>query len=1529
MSKAGIQSNRGDGYQTLIAFDWALRVLSDPVLEWLEVDAATLPVDDVVIGKADGSKICCQCKKNQASHKAWSVADLADELQKAGQLLAGDSKASVVFYSRNPFGELAALREFSTAYPDEHSHQANLGKTIGATDSQLKKLLSKQSPTLSTYDFLRRTTFESSPELNTTMDLLRERLRKMVSNPEGAFNALWTNLDHLGMRVDSHNGQNVAIQHRLTKANLQSIVDTAGSILVRPMDLVEVRSAFESTSSIGRVWRRDIAGEFISSPLISEILAAIDDKLPSILLTGQPGSGKTCVMLALQEALEQQALSRSDRFPIFIQSREFADLDTAQDRQAQGLSQDWVERAARMAETTHVVVVIDSLDVLSIAREHKVLEYFLAQMDRLLRLANVTVITACRDFDRQYDRRIAQRKWGAEFKCQPLKWATDIAPLLGRQGIDTYGMGEGTRQLIQNPRELALYVELARKGGSFNVVTSQALAQKYLGTIVLANDTLGNVAMQAIEAIATEMLKLRSLSVPPQRLTVSDTVRRSLLSHNVLQHTQDGKLTFGHQTLLDVLVISSALREGKTLHEFIKNLPPVPFVRPSIRSFVAQLASGDRKIFRSQLRTVLTHKHAFHIRRLVAECLAEQTPQDDDWHLISDLRVQHPEVFQVVYAQATRLEWHNFWMKHLVPTLKDQRDSEGMTRHVHRISAWKNDDAAGVLSFWTEVLAMDWVDHVHLVDQLAIAISSMDEIHSVELSSLLKILLTIPKGEHRFIGRALARCVTAGGLDDEVLWKYIAGEVSAEDVIRFQLDKNLHCKPHEFGDANDRFLTARMQASTALLNLAVDAVEKWNGIKSSQYGTGQSYWSSFLRETSYEDTHSQTSLQHVDSVRILFDAIETAIVQHAKNNSEWWQHNRHRLCISAEGSLRYFAILACTAAATPNLDIVGDMLCDVKLLASELTFELGTLIQITFIDMDAALQDAIQVAILRTYQDDFTDTNHLAWRLRKQAQLILPIPCHLRTSDAQAVIDAAERSKWPLVRQASIDSSGGWVSPPFTFEVFLNCSDLTVLGLLHHYDGYLHHSFSDDLIGGEREVAGQLQEAASRHPGRFIALLQHHWKDIPNNFRSNLMAGVATYLAMRHGNLQSNANWTPVEEANAVSLVEGLLNTLEKYPDHWHHNREAAKALEACAHVIQDTQAAERLLVVASSFLDMPEKDSMSGDSVNLLTIGINMARGNAVNALMVVATKLLENKASFPKRLASTLCSFAEDTNPAVRAVMLERLSYLQSLAPELGWQLFDLAMQQAPTTTTSLWAEAERCLYYSYHQRFETVALWLTTLATTGKGKDFETWGRISALAALSNKVDLGHLLDQLKAMNAAEAWRGASNVWCHPENFMAHQKLCIAALTAGMSEDNPHAVTVSRQLRNLFRDTDPLVVIPVNMLERCLQALEIGNGTKSKRHDIFGFDAWLNATSQQAPRKALVATEIYLNFVERTKPYLYDYENNLTQLLTHLFAHAEELEESDDGAMIQRVVTVQDKLLALGVNGINEWLEAVERQ
>lgn len=1524
MSKAGIQSNRGDGYQTLVALDWALTVLSEPGYQWLEVDSVTCLVDDVVIGKADGSRICCQCKKNQTTFKAWSIADLSDELHKANSLLASDDMAAVRFYSRNNFGDLAALREFSTNYADESAYKTNLGTAHQGTDKQLAKLLSQQTLDLSTYTFLSRTSFEVSPDLDRMQTLLHERLRRLVSNPSAAYNALWTRLDCLGMRVNG-NDHNSAVQHRLTKADLADLLNQAGSMLTPSVDVMEVRASFQSTSAIGRVWRRDIGNERIPSPLVNDILAAIAAKYRSILLTGLPGSGKTCVMLALQDELELLTQTRSDLLPLFIQSREFADFATIQDRQAQGLSEQWVGKVARIAEDVHVVVVIDSLDVLSIAREHQLLTYFLAQIDQLLLTPNVTVITACRDFDRHYDRRIALRTWDKEFTCQPLDWETEITPLLIRQEIDASVTDATTRELIRNPRELALYVELAQQGGSFNVVTSQALAQRYLITVVQSNSSLGDTAMQAIEAMASEMLRLRSLAVPRQRFSASQDTLRALLSHNVLIEIQDKQLTFGHQTLLDVLVISRTERQGVSLNEFIQSLSPVPFVRPSIRSFIAQLATKDRREFRKQLRTVLTSKHAFHIRRLVAESFAELIPQDDDWPLIRDLRATHREVFQVIYTQAIRLEWHYFWFKHLIPMLKDSRDVDGLTTHVRRVSQWKNDDTAGVVAFWVEVLTMNGVDKAQFVRSMAHEITQIHANHSALVEPLLLILLKLPRQEHGFLGHALAHCMKAGNLDDSVLWHYVAGEISDEDVLRRHVGSKLHCKSHEFGSSNDRFLADRMQKSTALLDMAIASVEQWSQIKQGRYGdTPASYWSGFLRETSYNDTHIQADHRHVSSERILLDAIESAVMHHANTYSDWWRKNREHLCSSAEGALRYFAILACTAASARNLDVIGHLLCDKPLLESDLSYELGTLMRSSFAQLDSAVQDVIQAIILSLHQQDAADPEYRPWMLKKQAQLILTIPCHLRSPAAQEVLNECGKSFWPLERQPDISMRSGVVSAPFSFEVFLTASDDVVLQLLAHYNGYYRNSFDDFLTGGEQEVGWQLREASSRQPARFLSLLQMHWAQLSNRFRDGIMDGVATYLTHRHGgNLQSQNDSTSIEEPDTAALTQHILDELERHPAHWHHNQTASNALQACAHEIQNTLSAERLVFLTIDFLTLREESSVSGDSVDLLTIGINMTRGHVVEALMMMAIRLQENNLTWPEFLMPTLRQFAADEHPAIRSLILRRLPYLQSLQPDLGWELFDLAMQES---TTGLWAMAEPCLYHTYYQKFDIVAPWLSRLYRDGQDKDLETWGRISALAAFSEHIDFSAFLSELISRNAGQAWCGAASVWTHLSNMQQHRDQCLKGIREGLSAANPAAAAVARKCRGLFREKTPLVSVPTELIRRCFTLLEAE--ADSMQRDLYGFDEWLNATSARDPMSALESTEIYLDYVRRVTTDLYDYENNLTQLLTRLFAQAEEQEESDAGAMLQRVVAVQDTLLALRVNGVNDWLKDAER-
>jgi hypothetical protein len=508
-----------------------------------------------------------------------------------------------------------------------------------------------------------------------------------------------------------------------------------------------------------------------------------------------------------------------------------------------------------------------------------------------------------------------------------------------------------------------------------------------------------------------------------------------------------------------------------------------------------------------------------------------------------------------------------------------------------------------------------------------------------------------------------------------------------------------------------------------------------------------------------------------------------------------------------------------------------------------------------------------------------------------------------------------------LVRHPHKTSWSGIVNSPFSFEIFHQISDKGVLRLLVHYSGYQRCN-NVILEGGEEQVHCQLQEASSRQPDRFLRLLSVYWDDISDGFRDAIMNGVTQYLRHRYGNLQTNGKWEPLEEPDAPFLAAHVLDELEKHPVHWHHNREASSAIRACAHVIKDISNAERLVSLAMGFADLREESTIKGDPVGLITDGINMMTGHVAEGLMILANNFQERNIPFPELLSHVLIRFAENGHPAIRALILRQLPYLQGRNPELGWSIFNLAMQNAE----GLWQSAESCLYYAYHNHFERVGPILARLHSEGKGKDMETWGRISALSTLPGHIDIAALLNELKALNSTEAWQGAAGVWTHPENIRQHRELCLTGIEAGLKTDAPNAGVVAKELERLFHENEPIISIPTELIHRCLTIFE--GDTENKHHRLFGFSKWLGLLAYQDPMQALAVAEIYLAYVNRTRPYLFDHENNLTRLMTRLFAEAEEREEADEGSMLQRVVSLQDMLLSLGVDSVNDWLKAAER-
>tara|TARA_A100001391_G_C5080688_1_gene279990 strand:- start:291 stop:4859 length:4569 start_codon:yes stop_codon:yes gene_type:complete len=1521
MSIAGIRSNRGDIYQTLVAFDWALTVLSDQNFEWLEVDATTYSVDDVVIGKSNGDIIACQCKKNQIDFKSWTITDLGDEIDKACHLLSKYSNAQIRFYSRNNFGELAKLKEYSSTQPDEASYQENIKHNNIKTSKKLNSRIEKHN--ISEFEFLRRISFNTTEELERMKEFLDERLRNLVSNSRLAFGVLWTELDHLGARNSIDNSTSPL--HRLTKKDLKEIISKAGATLTPPMNVKELKSSFSRTSAIGRYWQRDIEGTLIPRPLLQDILHCIAEKQKSILLTGLPGVGKTCIMLTLQEELERQAKANSGIVPLFIQSYEFADLTSSEDRKAHGLSEMWVEEAARLSEEAHVVILIDSLDVLSIARDHYILKYFLAQIDRLILIPNITIITACRDFDKRYDRQISKRQWDVELECVPLDWATEIEPLLKNLGIKSSDIDSTTRELISIPRELSVFVELALQGSIFNVVTSQSLAQKYIDTLVQANTELGDVAIMAIENMATEMLRTRSLSIPHQRLNAPINIQRKLCSLNIIKPIHNDRLTFGHQTLLDALVMSKNKRNGVTLYNFIINLPPVPFVRPSIRNFVIQLSTGERSELRKQIRAVLYSDTPFHIKRLIAETLAEQNPDDGDWVLIHDLHKDDYKLFQIIYNSGRSIKWHKFWLKHLIPNLIMSRNTYGLIRHIHHISQWSNQDCTTVIAFWTDMIALEWLDTDSVISNLSSYLSKIETTNINLVVPLLNQLLTLPNNTHDYLGKVIANCITAGAVDDKLLWEYITKNVNNDNLSLSDLNKQLRCYSYNFKNGkSDYFITQHMKKSSNFLDLAVNSVEQWGEfINKNQPSCYSSQRYSFLSKTSYQITHSGSDKHYSDNTTLLFKSIESAILHHSEKNTEWWINNRKNICFSHENSLIYFGILALTMSPTSNIDLISKLLYRIKTLSHNFNYELGNLIKKSYIHLTPGDQEKIIAILIDSASDVSAD--HYKNLKKDNIELISTIPCHLRSPKAQEILNQYKRENGDIIRRPYIYSTSGFITPPFLYDKFLDISDSVVLKLLKHYANTSTRTDNiDSLIGGKPEVSQQLQEASSRNPTRFLNLISYYWDSIDRDFRHSIIDGVGTHLAYLYGNLIPTENWEPIEKPDAHTLVNQVLDELEKHSSEWQERNILAKLIKSCANVIKDTATSDRLVILSEQFLGHHITSPSSSEEEELIHMGINMPIGMVAEALTKLTIKLLDNNIPLPDLLLKNLRRFSNHEHPAVRAVILRYTPYLKTKSWDLGWEIFNNTIRKS----TGLWKIAEPFMYYNYHDNPEEIKILLERITIAGKGKDLETWGRISALTILLDQNNLNIFLDKLSALDSAAAWDGAASVWSHPINIIKHRELCLEGLKMGLSINNKHALSVVNKMTVTFNTEDHTAIIPTTLIKDYFSVLEQEKNLTNNDHICLGFQDWLNKIIEHDIQKALDATEIFLNHIHKTNLPIYDHNNNFPQLLTRFFGMAEELEETDQGTMLQRVVAVQDKLLLIGNSDIVEWLKAAER-
>ena len=1505
MSSAGIASSRGDEYQLQIALHWVIQMLLDDDIEGVQAESMGMPgdssaptVDDIVVIYRNGRRSYIQAKKNQPNHKEWSLGNsvLQKEIQKACSQLENDPTGTVWFYSRSPFGDLRTLVENSRPYPDYDIFKVNGNKNLKDALAKFKIIVDR--PLATCFELCRRIEFGPLSEYYEWGSFNLQRLELMYAKPSEV-------RDILERRIATNQAGLRDPGILLQKEDIENYLSSHGHYrsLLRPAE--EIADAFRQTSKIGRLWTRDIGGERIERPELAELIAAIDQRESTVLLVDQPGSGKTCLLLDVMDHIE----SRQGCAGLFIKGDQFTGIMSANDLGASGLPVDIIGGCSRLAQNRHVVVVIDSLDVLSLHRKSGTLHFFLGLMDRLMKIDNITLVVACREFDLAFDPLLRGRPWDVKVSLSALDFDTMIMPLLNTWGVDPETIHGSLRELLLIPQNLRIFHSIVQKIDSSSIESVFQLYDAYFAEVVSGDPELGSEVLQQLSTVAERMHKDRSFQIPATFFDDRASVLQRLISQNILIRARSGMLSFTHQDMGDFLLIRSAIGGGQTLLQFIESKLALPYIRPSVRTFFFYLRASDPEHFRRQVRRVLANDGiAYHLRRLIAESLAEILPNDDDKSLILWLLREHRELFERFLMRICRGEWLPYILEEALPEIR-RTDDDGLftQRALRQIGTLAEAQPEAVADVLLPALLENRLNNFSRAWLIEPAIKAITAARPIDVYTTMKQLVGNREAiDQRDLGRILQPWIEAAGDGDDVLWLMLDLQSPTESAPEGRMLHDHNETIHQyFIDAE--FLQKRLCQSESLLTTALEYL-LWSCSQESRR------WRDILRDTSWRRHHMHSPLPH-DLKHCLLDGIEEGLKVRAALDDDWWSKHELELREHSNTAVRYLVIQAYQVAVESNAEGIAYQITDPLLLQNTLlTGEIGQLVNFAYPYLSIEAQDGHQETVLTLARDETSGGiqrdhayRHLVW-----------IPRPYRSPDCQRFLDNLA----PIVGPQRFDPvvnghSGSIVSPVFADQFHL-LSGESVIKLIKYFEAAPQDDTEWLGSAGMRvdRFPSSVRAEASCNPGLYMGIFDTLIDD--EQYQQSLQAiiqGVTQHVQHRFGRLQPDKSWQPVEPVLDGPLLGGwLLSTAEQHADLWEHEmHQTAEIVAACCSVCISTDEIERIisaLVMLQKYVDPAEFDSKD--------VSMYSVRGITARGSLHLYNRLIEKESPFPDALTLLLEEFSHNLVDGVREALLSGLAFTTLRHPDFGWALFDIVIKDA---SINQWIWIEPILYYNYHSHFDRVIPCLEILHSLGSPETDEVYGRIAMLSVLAGHIELEDVFTAL-AEGDDIGWQGACHVL--QTNFGNSDciKVCKAALVWILTD--PHVPR--RVLGYVHIDTRQAAVHTAESLEVVMAWLRANVADEDRGMRTHVVVDWLAVKVTRDALGALPIMEELASCVERFSegPYI----SSQDKLVGALNAVLREADECDDEDLISRVLALQDRFMRLGVSAIDAMLDAASR-
>ena len=342
----------------------------------------------------------------------------------------------------------------------------------------------------------------------------------------------------------------------------------------------------------------------IERPELDKLLNIIDtDIFSTTIVLGVPGIGKSALLSALGHCIVNKGYAllaiKADYLGNKVNSLE----DLRHDDQL-CFSTDLLYTIKSVANKERVILLVDQLDAVSelLDRQPGRLNVLLNLIQSLAGTKNIHIVATCREFEFHHGSQFARLE-GFEQLYLSLPIWEKISPVLQDEGHQPDLIGEPLRELLQNPQNLKIFLQVAQPGEVFD--SSQKLLDRLWETKIL-NQPNAQKYIAFLEKIAQRMKDEEVLWLPTSVADDCPEICQELQQANILMLNRDNS-TFGfcHQTYYDHTLARAFARGSQSLADLVLEGQDGLFVRPILLRSLNYLRGTTPKEYQQQLRILL------------------------------------------------------------------------------------------------------------------------------------------------------------------------------------------------------------------------------------------------------------------------------------------------------------------------------------------------------------------------------------------------------------------------------------------------------------------------------------------------------------------------------------------------------------------------------------------------------------------------------------------------------------------------------------------------------------------------------------------------------------------------------------------------------------------------------------------------------------------------------------------------------------------------------------------------------------